>query len=192
MRLGLFAVLFIFVAFNHARADVRIEASNGGAVDDYFQLFDMLSHSGQHIVIDGHCYSACTLVLSKIPHDRICVTPRAVLGFHAPLSFDQHGREHAAPEKITRALAASYPLPIRDWIDRHGGLTGKPIYLRGRRLAALYPHCRARLEMRFTGKEKPPSRSCAEPRTGTRRLAQSLMLGIKFAGPTHLLCDLLR
>jgi hypothetical protein len=33
-------------------------------------------------VIDGFCVSACTIVLSTIPHDRICVTSRAELERH--------------------------------------------------------------------------------------------------------------
>lgn len=142
MRRGLFAALYMLVAFNPAVADVRIEASNGGAVTDYLQLFDVLRKSGQRIVIDGPCYSACTLVLSTIPADRLCVTRRAVLAFHAPRRMDQRGQEHPAPEAITRAMTATYPARIRDWINWHGGLTGKPLFLRGRQLAALYPHCR--------------------------------------------------
>ena len=142
MQRGFFAALSMLVAFNTTLADVRIEASNGGAVTDYLQLFEVLRKSGQRIVIDGPCYSACTLVLSTIPTDRICVTRRAVLAFHAPRRLDQHGREHPAPEAITRAMTATYPAPIRDWITWHGGLTGKPLFLRGRQLAALYRLCR--------------------------------------------------
>jgi hypothetical protein len=144
MRHSFYAALFIFVAFNSALAEVRIEASNGGAVNDYLWFFDVLRNSGQRIVIDGPCYSSCTLVLSTIPPNRICVTRRAVLGFHAPRRIDRHGQEHAAQEAITRMLTATYPAPIRDWINQRGGLTWKPIYLRGRQLAALYPLCRPR------------------------------------------------
>lgn len=142
MRRGILAAFFILVAFNPALAEVRITASNGGVVSDYLQFFDELRLSGQRIVIDGRCYSACTLVLSTIPHDRICITRRAVLAFHAPRRFDQYGHEHAAPEAITRMMTATYPAPIRDWINWHGGLKGKPIFLRGRQLATLYPLCR--------------------------------------------------
>ena len=38
--------------------------------------------------------------------------------------------------------AATYPAPVRGWIERNGGLTEKPIFLRSRQLAALYPRCR--------------------------------------------------
>jgi len=77
---------------------VRIEASTGGEVSHYLELFAVLRHSGERIVIDGPCYSACTLVLSTIPHNRVCVTRRAILGFHAPRLVDDYGREYLAPE----------------------------------------------------------------------------------------------
>jgi hypothetical protein len=35
------------------------------------------------VIIDGFCASACTIVLGTVPHDKICVTFRAKLGFHA-------------------------------------------------------------------------------------------------------------
>ena len=72
-----------------AAADVRILASGGGAVGDYLNFFAKVKQSGERVVIDGPCLSACTLVLSTIPRQRICVTSRAVLGFHAPYLVDQ-------------------------------------------------------------------------------------------------------
>ena len=80
-------------------------------------------------------------MLSTIPQDRICVTPRAILGFHAARWIDQQGQQYAAPDE-TRIVTAAYPAGVRAWIKRNGGLTQKLILLRGRQLAALYPHCR--------------------------------------------------
>ena len=74
-----------------AAADVRILASGGGAVGDYLNFFAKVKQSGERVVIDGPCLSACTLVLSTVPRQRICVTSRAVLGFDAPYLVDQHG-----------------------------------------------------------------------------------------------------
>jgi hypothetical protein len=81
------------------------------------------------------------LVLSVVPNDRICVTRRAVLGFHAARSIDRHNRLHAEPEATERMLE-SYPMPVRDWILRHGGLTSHLLVLRGRELDRFYPVCR--------------------------------------------------
>ena len=76
-----------------------------------------------------------------VPEERICVTRRAVLGFHAARSIDRRGRMYAEPE-ASRVVLDGYPAPIRDWISRHGGLTSRLLLLRGRELAAIYPRCR--------------------------------------------------
>jgi hypothetical protein len=129
------------VALLPARADVRIVSSPGGAVDAYLAAFARVRQSGERVVIDGPCLSACTLVLSTIPRSRICVTRRAVLGFHAPQWFyPRTGYTARAPE-ATRAVTAAYPPGVRAWIKKRGGLTQKAIYLRGRELSALYPRC---------------------------------------------------
>ena len=140
-----FAVVVSFVlalfAMLPARADLRIVSSPGGAVDAYLEVFARVRQSGERVVIDGPCLSACTLVLSTIPRNRICVTRRAVLGFHAPRLFDPRTGYTARAPEATRAVTASYPAGVRSWIKRRGGLTQKIIYLRGKELAALYPHC---------------------------------------------------
>lgn len=124
-----------------ARAEVRILASPGGAVAPFLELFERVRASGERVVIDGPCLSACTLVLSMVPDDRICVTRRAVLGFHAARSIDRRGRVYAEPE-ASRLVLEAYPSPVRGWISRRGGLTSRLLLLRGRELAAIYPACR--------------------------------------------------
>jgi hypothetical protein len=97
--------------------------------------------SGERVVIDGPCLSACTLVLSIVPNNRICVTRRAVLGFHAARSMDRRGRMYSEPEASKLVLEA-YPAPIRGWIRQRGGLSSRLLLLRGRELGAFYPACR--------------------------------------------------
>jgi hypothetical protein len=123
-----------------ARAELRIVSSPGGEVGSYLRLFAMVRQSGERVIIDGPCLSACTLVLSAVPEDRICITRRAILGFHAARRRDDGGQFYAAPQE-TRMLAATYPTPIRSWIERNGGLTEKPLFLRSRQLAAFYRYC---------------------------------------------------
>ena len=124
-----------------AHAEIRILASPGGAVAPFLELFARVRASGERVVIDGPCRSACTLVLSMVPDDRICVTHRAVLGFHAARSVDRSGRIYAEPE-ASRVVLQAYPSPVRGWISRRGGLTSRLLLLRGRELAAIYPACR--------------------------------------------------
>jgi hypothetical protein len=138
---GLVAAAALFAAILPARAEVRILASPGGAVGPFLEMFEQVRRTGERVVIDGPCLSACTLVLMTIPEERICVTRRAVLGFHAARSIDSRGRMYAEPE-ASREVEAAYPEPVRRWIARRGGLTSRLLLLRGRELAAMYPRCR--------------------------------------------------
>ncbi|WLB55741.1 hypothetical protein QIH96_38735 [Bradyrhizobium japonicum] len=124
-----------------AMAEIRIIQSPGGEVGPFLDLFEQVRESGERVVIDGPCLSACTLVLSIVPGERICVTKRAILGFHAARSVDRRGRFYAEPEASDAVLQA-YPGPVRNWISRHGGLSSRLLLLKGRDLAAIYPRCR--------------------------------------------------
>jgi hypothetical protein len=132
-------VLIVLVA--PVQAEVRILSSPGGQVGPFLDLFEEVRASGERVVIDGPCLSACTLVLSMIPSERICVTRRAIFGFHAARSIDRRGRTYAEPEASQLVLDA-YPTPVRLWIERRGGLTSRLLLLRGRDLAAMYRPCR--------------------------------------------------
>ena len=134
-------VAALFAAISPTRAELRILASPGGQVGPFLDLFEQVRASGERVVIDGPCLSACTLVLSVVPDDRICVTRRAVLGFHAARSIDRRGRRYAEPG-ASQAVLEAYPAPVRGWISRRGGLTSRLLLLRGRELAAIYPRCR--------------------------------------------------
>jgi hypothetical protein len=138
---GVVAAAALFAAILPVRAEIRILASPGGAVGPFLELFERVRQSGERVVIDGPCLSACTLLLMTIPEERICVTRRAVLGFHAARSIDSRGRMYAEPE-ASREVEAAYPAPVRQWIARRGGLTSRLLLLRGRELAAIYPRCR--------------------------------------------------
>jgi hypothetical protein len=140
-RLMFLAAMLGAAGLMPVHAEVRILGSPGGQVGPFLDLFERVRASGETVVIDGPCLSACTLVLSVVPNDRICVTRRAVLGFHAARSMDRRGRLYAEPE-ASEAVLDAYPGPVRDWIRRRGGLTSRLLLLRGRDLAAIYPRCR--------------------------------------------------
>ena len=139
LAIFLSAVLIVLVA--PVQAEVRILSSPGGQVGPFLDLFEEVRASGERVVIDGPCLSACTLVLSMIPSERICVTRRAIFGFHAARSIDRWGRTYAEPEASQLVLEA-YPTPVRAWIERRGGLTSRLLLLRGRELMAMYRPCR--------------------------------------------------
>ena len=140
MRLRILVCALLLVSVIPASAEVRIRSSSGGEVGSYVTLFELVRKSGERVVIDGPCLSACTLVLSLVPHDRICVTRRAVLGFHSARAVDRQGRQFAAPRE-TRIIASTYPASVRRWIASRGGLSNRLILLRGRELTAMYRPC---------------------------------------------------
>jgi len=140
-RMILLAAVLGSLISSPAQAEIRILASPGGQVGPFLDLFERVRASGERVVIDGPCLSACTLVLSMVPSDRICVTRRAILGFHGARSIDPLGRLYAEPEASELVLEA-YPAAVRGWIRHRGGLTSRLLLLRGRELAAIYPSCR--------------------------------------------------
>ena len=135
---GIFMPVVVATA---AVADVRVTNDPGGEVTSYLRRFEELRASGERLVIDGPCLSACTLFTAFIPRRRVCVTPRAVLGFHAASYYDDASRSLVPTRRGTSLVMRIYPPEIRSWIARHGGLTPRIIAMRGRELAALYRTC---------------------------------------------------
>ena len=81
---------------------------------------------GVSVIIDGICNSACTLVFGIVPMNKICVTPRASLGFHQAY----YDKAFTFGIKVTSAAGTSdlisyYPDAVKDWIRRNGGLTSE-------------------------------------------------------------------
>jgi hypothetical protein len=124
-----------------ASADVRIVSDPGGEVSAYVREFKQLRNTGQHVVIDGPCLSACTLLTGIVPRDHVCITSRAVLGFHAASYYDDASRSLVPTREGSALVMRLYPEAVKSWINRHGGLKPQLIMMRGRDLAALYPTC---------------------------------------------------
>ena len=135
------AVLLVCGA-SSASATMLISEDRGGQIGHYLQAFATLRSSGERVVIDGNCLSACTLVLGLVPRERICVTRRARLGFHAAWMPDANGRP-VTSAMGTQALWNIYPASVRSWINRHGGLSRKMLFMQGRDLASIVPMCGA-------------------------------------------------
>jgi hypothetical protein len=134
-------VVFLMVAGIHAsQATIRIADDRGGRIGNYLDKYDALRTSGETVIIDGSCLSACTIVLGTIAHDRICVTSNASLGFHAAYDFGANG--HTVPNlEATRMLYSHYPSAVRHWIAARGGLKSEMIFLRGKELMSMYRPC---------------------------------------------------
>ena len=120
----LLSLSFPLFAAAPAQADLRITRDHGGYVSEYKEKYQRIRDRHERVIIDGICNSACTLVLGIVPLNRICVTPKASLGFHQAYydkawTFGLKMTSYAG----TADLVSYYPQTVKDWISRNGGLT---------------------------------------------------------------------
>ena len=142
LRVILVGAVLAGLGASASSAAMLIAEDRGGQIGHYLQTFAMVRSTGERVIIDGNCLSACTLVLGLVPRERVCATPRARLGFHAAWMPDVNGRPITSPMG-TQALWDIYPVRVRNWINRNGGLQRKMIFLQGHELAGFIPPCGA-------------------------------------------------
>ena len=136
----LLVALLVLAGVQASKAAIRIADDRGGRIGNYLDKYEAIRTSGDTVIIDGSCLSACTIVLGAVSHDRICVTPNANLGFHAAYDFAANGREVINAE-ATQVLYSRYPSSIRRWIAARGGLKSQMIFLHGKELMDMYRPC---------------------------------------------------
>ncbi len=127
----------LFSAEAHA---VRISNDKGGQIGPYLDAYVNIRNSGDRVIIDGPCLSACTIVLGIMPRERICVTRRAQLGFHAAWNPGANGQP-VLSQAGTKALWDLDPGQVRAWLRKRGGLKPQMVILSGSELMAMYPVC---------------------------------------------------
>jgi hypothetical protein len=159
---GLLAMVLLLAGVGASHAVVRIGEDRGGRIGTYVDKYQDLRSSGETVIIDGLCASACTIVLGAVPHDRICVTSHANLGFHAAWDFGENGRAVTNPE-ATQMLYSMYPSAIKHWIAARGGLTPRMIFLRGKQLEAMYRPCLIDAQASAAKTPAAPHRAAARP-----------------------------
>jgi hypothetical protein len=137
---GLLAAVLLLAGVGAGQAAVRIAQDRGGRIGTYVDKYQDLRSSGETVIIDGLCASACTIVLGAVPHDRICVTSHANLGFHAAWDFGARGQPITNHE-ATQMLYSMYPATVQRWIAQRGGLTPHMIFLHGKQLMSMYRPC---------------------------------------------------
>jgi hypothetical protein len=151
MLAGLVAAV---TAVSPGSATMRITGDRGGLITAYTERFEAARASGEPVVIDGPCLSACTLAIAILPRGQVCTTPKAVLGFHAAWRPSANGGRETSPA-VTKAMHDVYPARVRSWIARHGGLSERLILLKGRELAEMVPTCGPTLRSRPTTRTAP-------------------------------------
>jgi hypothetical protein len=140
VRATLQAMLLTLISVASASAGVRISDDQGGQIGAYLSKYQALRASGDQVIVDGTCASACTMLLGVIPRNRICVTPRAVLAFHSAWTPTSEGEQISSAGNYY--LWSNYPSDVRKWIIQHGGLHSQIIYLSGQELTAMYSACK--------------------------------------------------
>ena len=127
MRITPLALLsLLLLAATPARADLHITRDHGGYVTEYKAKYERIRDRKERVIIDGICNSACTMVFGIVPMNKVCVTPRASLGFHQAY----YDKAFSFGLKVTSSEGTSdlmlyYPAPVKYWIRRNGGLTNE-------------------------------------------------------------------
>ena len=64
---GLLAAVLLLAGVGASHAVVRIADDRGGRIGTYVDKYQGLRTSGETVIIDGLCASACTIVLGAVP-----------------------------------------------------------------------------------------------------------------------------
>lgn len=141
MRGVAFALLVLWTSA--AAADYRITRDHGGVLEEYKAKYQRIRDRHERVIIDGICNSGCTLVLGIVPLNRVCVTPKAKLGFHEAYydkswTFGIKVISYAG----TAELMSIYPQSVKEWLRHHGGLAPQMKYVKnGPELWAIVDPC---------------------------------------------------
>ena len=127
---------------------ITIKRDRGGVVVKYHKMALKLEAVSTRVVIDGVCASACTAYLRNA-----CATPSARVGFHsAGLTRSARKRYKTEREKrllrsissyLNGLLSSHYPVEVKSWILRKGGLPAdnKILWLQGREAQKVLGAC---------------------------------------------------
>lgn len=116
MKRGILALaLVLAIGAGAARAAHVITFSPGGVMWDFIQEFQKLREARTPVVVDGLCLSACTIMLGILNNEQVCVTNRAIFGFHSARFVTGDYAEEA-----TRMLWEMYPDQVRALLRERG------------------------------------------------------------------------
>jgi hypothetical protein len=122
---------------------VVIKYGQGGRVDEHQQRFSYYQRAKTRVELRGPCYSACTMLLTYVEPENLCIAEGAFMAFHAVRSLEK--REYM--EHQTWQYYLNLPRPIRQWINAHGSWQALPLdgywTMYDRELWAMgYPKCK--------------------------------------------------
>jgi hypothetical protein len=100
-----------------------VHFDTGGTISEYISRSKIMQ--GSKVIVDGPCLSACPMLLSTEYNLDVCVTDRALFGFHKPYKTNpSDGKPFilASIEPEIEELWETYflsvmPGPIKDWLE---------------------------------------------------------------------------
>lgn len=111
----LLALALILSGTAHAKPILK---DFGGILSEYEREASRLLATGEHVIVDGPCESACTVKVLSLPAGQACATARGTFGFHWA-SDGQFG----LPSRLgTMKVMMSYPPAVQAWLEARGGL----------------------------------------------------------------------
>lgn len=116
MKLSLISLTVLFAVVGvsgSAFAELSSRYGGGGNVYEFKAQFDQLARSGEQVRIDGHCQSACTMLLG---YSNLCVTRGATLLFHAGATH------HELDSQKTSLMLSHYNAKLRAYLKAHGAM----------------------------------------------------------------------
>lgn len=120
MRTLMLAAASALLAFGTPAASAEyIGDDAGGMIGTYVARYARLMQSGERVVLNGDCLSACTIILHIKDRIDVCATPNARFGFHAAWKRGDDGRAIHSPEG-TDALMKLYPSDVKRWFGKRG------------------------------------------------------------------------
>jgi hypothetical protein len=103
---------------SHHGKSYTVRYSPGGDIDTFLVAADKIKHEGAVLRIDGPCISACTMAADRLRPNNVCVTPRALFGFHNVTVTLPNGGQFRSP------AGGYYHWDISRWVHQRGGFPG--------------------------------------------------------------------
>jgi hypothetical protein len=121
-----------------SRDPLHIIFDPGGVIADFVTKFIGIREARSHVVVDGMCVSACTLMLPILTRDQVCVTAQARFGFHSASSNGVYDPDW------TNLVWTWYPRPVREILAAKGWTGGEQatlVFVDGSELGGFYRDC---------------------------------------------------
>ena len=97
---------------------VRLSNERGGTITLHVLRYQQLAASGDQVVLERICQSACTMILGIVPRERLCATPGTVFRFHAA-NYRSRDGIRSQNDSYTQVMANYWPANVKAWVARH-------------------------------------------------------------------------